>query len=285
MKKSILVTGATGNVGRYVAKYLQENDADIVVAGNRVEELEERFPGARHVKLDFEDPATFDAALEHVDRVFLMRPPQIGDAEVFRPFIDAMRSHSIRLVSFLSLMGVERNPFPPHHKIEKMIEEAGIPYAHIRPGFFMQNLTGVHAEEIRKDDEIFIPAGNSKVSFIDAEDIGKAIAHILSDPEGHQGTAYTLTGPEALDYVDIANQLTILTGRRITYAKPGMIHYRSRYINERGLNPAYVNVTIALYMMTRLGTAKAVTDDFIRLTGEPPRTFFEFARDHRNDFG
>lgn len=117
----------------------------------------------------------------------------------------------------------------------------------------MQNLTGVHAEEIRKDDEIFIPAGNSKVSFIDAEDIGKAIAHILSDPEGHQRTSYTLTGPEALDYVDIANQLTILTGRRITYAKPGMIHYRSRYINERGLDPAYVNVTMALYMMTRLG--------------------------------
>lgn len=75
LEKSILVTGATGNVGRYVAKYLQENDADIVVAGNRVGELEERFPGARHVKLDFEDPATFDAALEHVDRVFLMRPP------------------------------------------------------------------------------------------------------------------------------------------------------------------------------------------------------------------
>lgn len=281
---SILVTGATGNVGKHVVNYLNGRDSDVVVAGHRIQELEKSYPGMEAVRLDFEDPSTFEEALHGVDRVFLMRPPQIGDAEVFRPFVEAMKAQSVRLVSFLSLMGVERNPFPPHHKIEKMIEEASIPYAHIRPGFFMQNLTGVHAEEIRKDREIFIPAGQSKVSFIDAEDIGKAIAHVLLNPDAHQHVAYTLTGPEALDYVDIANQLTLLTGKKITYAKPNMLHYRSRYINERELSPEYVNVTMALYLMTRLGTAKAVTHTFKELTGDEPRTFFEFAKAHLHEF-
>ncbi|MGA9468716.1 MAG: NmrA family NAD(P)-binding protein, partial [Exiguobacterium marinum] len=193
---SILVTGATGNVGKHVVNYLNGRDSDVVVAGHRIQELEKSYPGMEAVRLDFEDPSTFEEALHGVDRVFLMRPPQIGDAEVFRPFVEAMKAQSVRLVSFLSLMGVERNPFPPHHKIEKMIEEASIPYAHIRPGFFMQNLTGVQAEENRKDPEIFIPAGKSKVSFIDAEDIGKAIAHVLLNPDAHQHVAYTLTGPE-----------------------------------------------------------------------------------------
>ncbi|TCI42172.1 SDR family oxidoreductase [Exiguobacterium sp. SH3S2] len=285
MKQAILVTGATGNVGQYVVKYLENRGEAVVAAGSRVDELQRRFPmAARHVELDFENPDTYEAALDGVDRVFLMRPPQIGDADVFVPFIEAMAERSIRLVAFLSLMGVETNPFPPHYKIEKYIEQSGVPSVHIRPGFFMQNVTGVHAEEIRQDDEIFIPAGNSQVSFIDAEDIGKAIAHVFADPESHRNTAYTLTGPEALDYVDIANQLTILTGRRITYAKPSMLRYRSHYIQERGLDPAYVNVTMALYLMTRLGTAKAVTDDFERLTGEKPRSFAEFARDHVDTF-
>lgn len=284
MGQAILVTGATGNVGQYVVKYLEKQNEKVIVAGSQLNQMKQRFPLARQVRLDFEDPKTFETALDGVDRVFLMRPPKIGDANVFQPFVDAMTKRSIRLVVFLSLMGVERNPFPPHHKIEKMIETAEIPYVHIRPGFFMQNVTGVHAEEIRQESMVYIPAGNSKVSFIDAEDIGKAIAHVLSEPEMHQNTNYTLTGPEALDYVDIANILTLLTERRITYANPSMMAYRSRYINERKLESAYVNVTIALYFMTRLGTARYVTDDFKRLTGEDPRTFTAFAREHLTAF-
>ncbi|RHB49304.1 NmrA family NAD(P)-binding protein [Exiguobacterium sp. AM39-5BH] len=284
MGQAILVTGATGNVGQYVVKYLEARNQSFVVAGSRTESLYEHFPKAKAVFLDFENPETFEAALDGIDRVFLMRPPQIGDADVFQPFVDAMARQSIRLVAFLSLMGVERNPFPPHHKIEKMIEAAGIPYVHIRPGFFMQNLTGVHAKEIQRDDMIYIPAGRSQVSFIDAEDIGKAVARMLSEPERHQNTAYTLTGPEALDYVDIANTLTLLTKRRITYARPSLLAYRSHYIHVRRFEPAYVNVTMALYVMTRLGTAKAVTDDFERLTGERPRTFVAFAKEHLHTF-
>jgi len=234
--------------------------------------------------LDFQDPRTFSAALKDVDRVFLMRPPHLGKPEDLYPFIDAMKTSGIKLVSFLSLMGVEKNPVPPHHKIEKYIEQIGLPFAHLRPGFFMQNLSGIHAEEIRERDEIFVPAGNSRTSFIDAEDIGFAAATLLHQCQRHQNTAHTITGSEALSYHEAADILSQVTGRQIAYAKPGYLKYRNYYIKERGLSKGYVNVTVALYFMTRMGTAKGVTDDFFRLTNRQPRTFQEFAQTNRHLF-
>ncbi|MFZ5945971.1 MAG: SDR family oxidoreductase [Bacillota bacterium] len=281
----ILVTGASGNVGSYVVKELLNMGEQVVAAVTDIQKPEKFFGDKVEAGyFDFTDKSTFDKALENIDRVFLMRPPHLGKPEYLYPFIDAMKSHNIKLVSFLSLMGVENNTIPPHHKIEKYIEKAGIPYAHVRPGFFMQNLSGVHSVEIRERNEIFIPAGNSKTSFIDAANIGLATAVLLHEPEKYKNTAYTITGPEALDYYQVAEILSRVTGRKITYAKPGFLKYRSYYIKKRGLDKGYVNVTMALYFMTRMGTAQEVTNEFYELTGRKPHTFEEFAKDNLTYF-
>lgn len=281
----ILVTGASGNVGNYVVNELLKMNEEVVVAGTDIRKLQKMF-GSKvlSVEFDFTKPETFEKTLNNVDRIFLMRPPHLGKPEDLFPFIDTAKKHSIELISFLSLMGIEKNTIPPHYKIEKYIEGSGMPFAHIRPGFFMQNISGVHAVEIKEKDTIFIPAGRSKTSFIDAADIGLAIATVLHEPEKHKNTAYTITGPEALDYFQIADILSRLTGRKITYSKPGFLKYRSYYIKKRGLNKTYVNVTVALYFMTRMGTAKAITNEFFNLTEKQPRTFEEFVIENINAF-
>lgn len=277
----ILVTGASGNVGSFVIKALLEMGETVVAAGTDSHKLRGLFDSVVEVvSFDFTDPSTYDAALSQVDRIFLMRPPHLGKPEDLYPFLEKVKEYPIQLLSFLSLMGIENNKIPPHYKIEKYIEQLEIPFSHIRPGFFMQNISGIHAEEIRDRDMIFVPAGKSKTSFIDAADIGLAIATVLHTPKKHQNTAYTITGSEALDYFAVAEILSAVTGRKIQYAKPGFLKYRRDYIKRRGLDPGYVNVTVALYLMTRLGTAQAVTDDFYELTGRKPRTFLEFARDN-----
>jgi len=281
----ILVTGASGNVGRYVALELMKMGEEVVVAGTDKVRLQKMFGDAADaVVLDLTRPETYGDALMNVDRIFLMRPPHLGKPEDLYPFIDFLKAYDIRLISFLSLMGVENNTIPPHHKIEKYIEGSGIPYAHIRPGFFMQNLSGVHSTEIRENDEIFIPAGRSKTSFIDAEDIGLATANVLHEAEKYKDTAHTITGQESLDYFQIAEILSQVTNRKIKYAKPGFLKYRNHYIGKRGLDKKYVDVTVALYFMTRMGTAKKVTNEFQRLTGKKPRTFKEFAEDNIESF-
>lgn len=279
----VMVTGASGNVGRYVVESLIDMGEQVVAAGTSFDKLNLAYGDEDNVKtvyFDFTDEKTFEAALKEVDRVFLMRPPHLGKSEDLLPFIQAMAKANIKLVSFLSLMGVENNPVPPHHKIEKYIEECKLPYAHIRPGFFMQNISGVHAFEIKEQNQVFIPAGKSKTSFIDARDIGLAIATVLHSPDKYKNTAHTLTGPESLDYYQIAEILSEVLGRKITYAKPSYLRYRSVYIKKRGLEKGYVNVTVMLYFMTRMGTAKKVTDEFEKLTGRKARTFREFALDN-----
>lgn len=275
----VFVTGASGNVGSYVAKELLKMGEKIVVAGTDIIKLKSMFGNeVDTVKFDFTKEQTFKAALNGVDRVFLMRPPHLAKPQDLYPFIDAMKLSNIKLVSFLSLMGVENNTIPPHHKIEKYIEGIGVPFAHIRPGFFMQNISGIHSNEIKEMDKIFIPAGKSKTSFIDAADVGLSIAALLHEPEKYRNTAHTITGPAALDYYQIAEILSRITDKKISYAKPGYLKYRSYYLKKRGLDKSYVNVTLALYFMTRIGTAKAVTDGFYKLTGKQPRTFEDFAK-------
>lgn len=279
----ILVTGALGNVGGYVAQHALAAGAEVRVADINVEALTAKFGDTvEKVFFDFTQPETFETALDGVDRVFIMRPPYMGNPEDLKPFISALATHGkMALVSFLSLIGVEHNPIPPHHKIEKYIEQAGLPYCHIRPSFFMQNVSGIHAFEIKHFDRIVIPVKDALTSFIDAEDIGEATAYMLTHPSEFANTAHPLTGSEALDYWQIATILSEVLGRIITYANPSPSLAKRYWINVRGLDAEYSKVMGMLYMMTRMGTAKKTTTAFEELMGKKPQTFRQFAEKNK----
>lgn len=279
----ILVTGATGNVGKYVAKYALQQGAKVTVAGVHEEELIKNFgEKAQVVYFDFTDPKTFPKALTDVESVFIMRPPHLGNPSDLYPFIDALKQvKNLKLVSFLSLIGVEHNPMPPHHKIEKYIEAANLPYCHIRPSFFMQNLSGVHAFEIKHFNRIVIPVKKALTSFIDAEDIGELTAKVLCEPESHQNKSYSITGGAALNYEEVAKILSENLGRSIYYSNPSLQAAKNYWIKIRGLAKEYATVMSMLYFMTRLGTAKKITPTFESVMGKKPRSFQEFVVKNR----
>lgn len=276
----ILVTGASGNVGKYVVHYALEKGQEVMVVGTRVDTLLEMFGDTVSVaRFDFTDASTFDAALKDVDRVFIMRPPHLGKPEDLKPFIDALKAKGgIKLVRFLSLLGVEKNPVPPHHKIEKYIEQANLPYCHIRPSFFMQNISGVHAFEIKHFNRIVVPVKKARTSFIDAQDIGELSAKVLSEPELHRNRGYSITGPQALDYWEVADILSKGLGRQITYANPKPSFAKTYWVSVRGLDKEYCTVMGMLYMITRWGTAKKMTPDFEQVMGKKAQTFEQFVK-------
>lgn len=276
----VMVTGALGNVGGYMTKYLLQNGQEVVAADINVDALKVKFgETVTSLFFDFTDSKTFDAALCDVDRVFMMRPPHLGKPEDLKPFVEALKKRGgIRLVSFLSLIGVENNPVPPHHKIEKYIEQAGLPYCHIRPSFFMQNISGIHAFEIKHFDRIVVPVKKALTSFIDAEDISEITAKVLSEPEKHQNKGYSITGPEAIDYYEAAKILSEELERAITYANPKPLLAKKYWIEIRGLDKEYSTVMGMLYMMTRMGTAKKVTTVFEEVVGKKPQTFRQFVK-------
>lgn len=274
----ILITGASGNVGKYVAEYALNNGKDITVAGTRPEVLEKIFGDkANIVYFDFTDKATYKEALMDVECVFIMRPPHLGNPHDLYPFIDALKKlPAIKLVSFLSLIGVENNPIPPHHKIEKYIEKAGLPYCHIRPSFFMQNLSDIHAFEIKHFNRIVIPVKKALTSFIDAEDIGEITAKVLCEPELHQNTGYAITGSEAIDYDEVAHILSEKLERKIEYSNPTPGLAKKYWVDIRGLDKEYASVMSMLYLMTRLGTAQKVTTVYEDVMKKKPKTFSQF---------
>ncbi|MDY6898955.1 MAG: NAD(P)H-binding protein [Cyanobacteriota bacterium] len=145
--KRILITGATGNIGYQVIRFLyQISTNNQVIAGVRnIDKAREKFndyPQLNFVQFDFENPDTFNQGLKNIDRIFLLRPPNLANVDkYFKPLISKLKEEEINEVIFLSVQGVEKSPIIPHHKIEKLIREHELQYIFIRPSYFMQNLT------------------------------------------------------------------------------------------------------------------------------------------------
>ena len=280
MTGKVLVTGITGNVGSEVAGALV-NAQYPFVAGVRDVTKARREVGSRYefVAVDFENPSTYQAAFAGVEKLFLVRPPALADfTRQLKPVLDFSKEAGIRQIVFLSLMGIERNPLPPHYKVEKYIQSLHIPYTFLRPSFFMQSVNQAHCADIKECQDIFIPAGKAKVSLIDVRDIGEIGAKALME-SGHENKAYTLTGKEALDYNQVAEIFSRVLARKINYSNPSLLRFRSRML-QRGVDKKYVHVMIALYLTTRMGMAKAVTPAVEGLLGRPPRSVIDYVTDY-----
>ncbi|MHB1341698.1 MAG: SDR family oxidoreductase [Coriobacteriia bacterium] len=270
--KPLLVTGATGNVGSLVIAALRARGADVRAASRSGRAC----GGAPGVVLDFRDARTFHDALDGVDTVFLVRPPQMSDAREMRPFIDAMAAAGVARVVFLSVQGAGTNPFVPHHGIERALVRSGIAWTFLRPSFFMQNLSTTHATDIRERDEVFVPAGRGRTNFIDVADIAEAAAVVLAQG-GHAGKAYELTGSAALTYTEVAEAISRACGRTIIYPVPSSRQF-ARRMREAGHDAAFIRVMGSIYLIARMGMAGGTTNELEVLLGRRPTTFEEFAR-------
>lgn len=281
----ILLIGATGNVGKHVLSSLLTKTTDIRLGCYDVNETKAQLKNStiEYVPFDFYDQTTYKAALKDVQSVFFIRPPQIGDPSIIYPFIDALKEQDIQHTIFLSLMGVEKNPIPPHGKIEKYIKKQQLTYTFIRPGFFMENLIHPHGQDIKDNHQLIVPAGKSKTNFIAAKDIGEVIARCLLEKELHYHKAYTLTGDYAYTYEEVAALLSDVLEKEIIYTKPSLLGYRKHMI-KNGFDQKYVNVTVFLYIMTRLGTAKDRTDTVKTILHRSPTSLRNFIEENQLSF-
>ncbi|MBJ7949086.1 MULTISPECIES: SDR family oxidoreductase [Bacillus] len=269
----ILVTGATGHVGKEVVKTLMQKNVDFQVATRRKE--------SKGVYFDFETPSSIKPALSGITKLFLLRPPHLADAKkYFQPVIDTAKEVGINHIVFLSLLGVEKNPIVPHSKIEKIIKDSGVPYTFLRPSFFMQNLLSQHGDELRNEKIIEVPAGNGKTSFIDVRDIGEVTAKVLIE-DGHKFKAYDLTGSEALTYYEVAETISKETKESIIYTNPSIFKFRKRMM-QKGLKNDFIMVMIGIYTTARLGLAKKVTLDLEQLLQRKPTNLKQFVHDYRD---
>ncbi len=276
---TILVTGASGTVGREVAKRLAARGAPARLALRDPSRGVEGAEALERVRFDFHDPSGFAEALRGVGRVFLLRPPQLADVRRdFDPFLLAMLRAEVERVVFLSVRGAERNPLLPHRRIEKALERSGLAWTHLRPNDWMQNFATVHRNDIRTRGEIWAPAGKGRTSFVDARDVAEAAAAVLTG-QGHDRRAYALTGAEELDMDEVAAALSSATGRPVSYRNPGVVAFL-RHLWATGRPLALGLAMTGVYTVARLGLAAGVSPELERLIGRPPTAFRSFAEDY-----
>ncbi|HKK74498.1 MAG TPA: NmrA family NAD(P)-binding protein [Saprospiraceae bacterium] len=284
--KKLLITGATGNVGRALIGALLERKAFAqILAGvrNPRAELPWSSSDVKPVAFDFMQLAICREALKAIDVLFLLRPPQIADVEaVFQPLITAAVQEEIAHVVFLSVQGAEQNSVIPHHKIERLIQDSGLPYTFLRPAYFMQNFTTTLRRDLVEKDEIFLPAGRAKFTLIDVADIGQVGAEVMLQSVAHENEAYDLTTPEPLSFGEMAEQLSEALGRKITYRSPNLIAFFWRK-RKAGVPTMMILVMIMLHYLPRFQSTPPTTDWVEKITGQEPCSFRAFAEAHREE--
>jgi uncharacterized protein YbjT (DUF2867 family) len=282
MTEAVLVTGATGTVGSAVCAALRQRGRTVRAASRHPERLQEA--GVERVPFDFEDPRTWSSAFRGVRTMFLVRPPALGRVSDFEPALRAGISAGLRHVVFLSVQGADRLAVLPHARIEAWLRSSPLSWTFLRPSFFDQNLITVHGPAIRRFSELVMPAGRGRTAFIDAVDLAEIAAGVLNDPDPHRGSAYTLTGTEALTYGEVAGIMTAVLSRTIRYRQPGLARYVVRARRDIGLSTGMTIATSIVYTTARLGIAGSLTGDAAELLGHDPGTMTEFITREQNAF-
>lgn len=265
MSNKILVVGATGTVGGRVARALAAAGLDFV-CGLRGGESSS-FPA---VPLDFSRPDTFSGALAGVGRVFLIAPGFTDDADaLLAPFIAAMAAAGVRHVLYSSVIGAEYNPAGAHRKIERALEDSGVPWTFFRPNFYLQNFVTYEADAVFGRGEIALPTGEGAASYLDVGDLALAAARVLAAPGVHAGRAYTLTGPAPLTHGAIAAALTDTLGCPIRFTDPAPEAHAAA-LRAVGVPEGILAQSEALYALIRGNVCAGVSPDLEALLGRPP---------------
>jgi len=279
----VLVTGATGRVGRVVVDQL-------LAAGVPVRALTRRpatagLPPAVEVASgDLTVPESLDAGLQGVGAVFLVwtAPPTTAPAVVAR-----LATHAQRVV-FLS--SPHRTPHPffqqpnpmavLHADIERLIADAGLASTIIRPGMFASNTLHWWAAQIRDGDVVRWPYGAAETAPIDERDVASVAARALHE-DGYAGGDYVLTGPESLSQAEQVRIIGAALGRRIRFEELSPEEFRRE--TAGGWPGPVVDMLLAAWRAT-MGRPAFVTSTVSDVLGSPARTFRQWVADHAAAF-
>jgi len=281
----ILVTGATGTNGKEVVKLLSKGGAQVKAMVRKKADADSiRLPGVEVVEGDFAAPESLKGALQGVDRAFLLTPYVPDQVSLQTEFVKAAKAAGVKHLVKFSVWGADTKStasiMRQHGEIEKFIESAGLPYTFLRPNSFMQNFFSSAATIAQ--GALYAPAGDSRVSVVDARDNAAVAARALTE-SGHEGKTYEITGPEALTHAQAAAKLGAVIGKTVNYVsvapeqfKATLLQYGVPEWMADGLNELY-----AYYVADK---ASRVTDTVERVAGKSPITFDQFAKDHASVF-
>ena len=285
MSDTILVTGSTGKVGSQVVEQLAAAGAKVraaVQATSNVEAIKRA--GAETAVMDFNDRASVSEALRGVGRAFLIMPLVHNMVEANSGFVEEAAKAGVKQIVKLSVLGADAEP--PivlagwHREMEKKIESSGIHFTFIRPTHFMQNFLGMPT--IKSQAAFYQSTGDGKSAYVDTADIAAVTVKALTQG-GHEGKMYAVTGPEALSNYDVAEILSRVTGKQISYVDVSDDVIRSG-MKAGGLPEWVIETLIELNASQKAGMTAQVSPDVEKVTGRKPKSFDQWAGENIEAF-
>ncbi len=227
----IVVTGATGQLGRLVIEALLKNipASDIVAAVRNPEKAQNLASWGVQVRIaDYNEPQAWDAALAGADRVLLISANEIGQrARQHRSVIDAAKRSAVRLLAYTSVLHADTSPLAlaaEHRETEAYLRASGIPYVLLRNGWYTENYTAGVAGVVAAGT-LYGCAGDGRTATAARADYAEAAARVLLAPE-QAGRIYELAGDTAYTHAELAAEIGRQTGKQLGYVDLTEAGYR-----------------------------------------------------------
>jgi len=276
---TILAVGATGTVGRHVVAALRGRPVRALVR-DRDRAADLLGPGADLVVGDLADPRSLGAAVDGVDAVYLAcgnHPHQVAwECALIDAAVAAGVRRVVKLSAIDTTIGSPVAFADAHGHIERHLRASGLDHVMLRPGFMMSNLLAA-ADGVRHAGAIFLPAAGAKVAMIDPRDVADVAAVALTRDVGDR--QLDLTGPAAVTFDDVAEELSAVTGRRIGFV-PVPDDAALAQLVEAGVPEWFAANLVTQFGLLRQGTQAQAHDTVLRVLGREPRTVGAFLRDH-----
>lgn len=272
---TLAITGSTGHIGGLVASSLSASGAEqrLLI---RSRPTTPPLPGASTRQCSYENTGQSRAALAGVRTLFMVSAAESNDrVDQHRSFIDAAVEAGVEHIVYLSFFGAAPDATftlaRDHWATERHILESGVEHTFLRDNLYTDFLPHLVGE----DGVIRGPAGNGRVATVTRADIARAAVTILEQPSAHSGAVYDLTGPEALSFVEIAQILTEVTGRRVCFHDESIEEaYQSRLRWEA---PQWqYDAWVSTYTAVASGELARVSNHVRQLTGRTPESLRDF---------
>jgi NAD(P)H dehydrogenase (quinone) len=274
---TIVVTGATGHLGRLVVENLLDRGvpgAQIVAAVRTPEKaagLAAR--GVQVREADYDRPETLAPAFAGADRLLLVSSSDPGRRlPQHQAAVDAARQAAVGHLAYTSILRADTTPLglaPDHKATEELIRAAGLPFTFLRNGWYTENYDAA-ITQAAVTGTLFGSAGDGRVSAAARADYAAAAAAVLTS-EGHQGKAYELGGEPAFSYAELAAEISRAAGTPVAYQNLTAEAHK-RALADTGLPEFYVELLVDSDQGIAAGLLEERSGDLQNLIGRPSIT-------------